>query len=200
MLIADRPTAPPENDPGRLRAEIAALRAELATARAEVARLEALALEDPVTNLLNRRGFLRELDRALAFARRYGSSAALLLADLDRFKPINDHWGHAAGDAALRHVAGVLRANLRASDSIGRIGGDEFAVLLWQVDDATAQQKADALSRILAATPVVVEGEPLSVEASIGATSLQGSDDVAAVLDRADRAMYARKSERSLTR
>ena len=180
-----------------LRAEIARLQGETLRLQAEIERLETLSQEDALTQLLNRRGFLRDLDRALAFTERYGATAALLLLDLDRFKPINDRWGHAVGDLALCHVAQLLRGNLRSSDSIGRLGGDEFLILLWQVDEAVARQKADALERILALSPLAYGPDTIPVTGSIGSTSLMRGDDALAVLARADAAMYRRKRERA---
>jgi diguanylate cyclase (GGDEF)-like protein len=185
---------PPEI--ARLRAEIARLQAELATAAEEARALRSLAHEDALTRLLNRRGFEQDLARALAYARRYRTPAAVLLIDLDRFKPINDRHGHQAGDAALRHVADLLRSHLRASDLVARLGGDEFAVLLWQVDAVVARQKADSLEDVLSLSPCAWKGVSLPVSGSIGAAPITPADDPAAVLARADEAMYRRKAER----
>lgn len=182
----------------RLQAEISRLGAELATLRDEKAALEALCHEDPLTELLNRRGFLRDFERALSYARRYKAPAALLLLDLDAFKPINDRYGHEAGDRALRLVAARLRDNLRASDLVGRLGGDEFAILLWQVDEPTACTKARSLEAILDATAMSVGGTAVPLRASIGVAPLGPEHDSAAAFARADNAMYARKAERRL--
>lgn len=180
----------------RLRAEIERLRAALGAASAEAESLRSLAHEDALTGLLNRRGFVHELSRGLSYAQRYGAPAAVLLVDLDRFKPINDGFGHEAGDAALRHAATLLRSNLRASDLIGRIGGDEFAILLWQVAPIVARQKADSLETVLAAAPCEWRGASLAVSASIGSAPVEPRDDVRSSLARADAAMYRRKAER----
>src|SRR5437660_9578831 len=117
----------------RLVAEVERLELELAAARARMAELEARAEIDPLTDVLNRRGFQRELKRSLAYVKRYGPSAALLYLDLDAFKAINDRHGHAAGDAVLKAVAMVINRHVRASDVVARLGGDEFAVLLWNI-------------------------------------------------------------------
>jgi diguanylate cyclase (GGDEF)-like protein len=179
-----------------LRARVDCLAAELDEARAYAARLEAMAHEDSLTGLLNRRGFVRDLTRAVAFGSRYDAEAALLLVDLDQFKPVNDRFGHPIGDRALRHVADILRRNVRASDSVGRLGGDEFALIIWQVDEVTAQQKARAIEDMIAATPLAAGGHALLLGASVGVTFLQGEDTADEALARADRAMYARKTER----
>jgi GGDEF domain-containing protein len=126
----------------QLAAEVERLQGELAAARAEMAVLAAHAEIDPLTELLNRRGFERELKRAIAHGKRYGTRAALIYLDLDHFKPVNDRHGHAAGDAVLRAVAEVLTRHVRASDLVARLGGDEFAVMLWRLSEADAQRKA----------------------------------------------------------
>ena len=130
---SDTPTQPTRATAMRLAAEVERLELELAAARNEIMALAARADTDPLTETLNRRGFERELKRALAYLKRYGTSAALLYADLDRFKTINDSYGHAAGDAVLQAVAMVIARQVRASDLVARFGGDEFVVLLWNL-------------------------------------------------------------------
>jgi diguanylate cyclase (GGDEF)-like protein len=181
---------------GALRDEVGRLTAELAALRAHASMLESLAQEDPLTGLLNRRGFHRDLARAIAHRTRYGTTMAVLLADLDAFKPVNDTYGHEAGDRALLHVARLLRANVRASDSVGRLGGDEFALILWHADGAAAWQKARSLETLVAASPLVLDGVALRLGCSVGTTLLEPDDTAERALARADRAMYGRKAER----
>lgn len=181
----------------RLAAEIERLELELIAARAHMAALEARAEIDPLTELVNRRGFERELARALAYVKRYATSAALVYLDLDRFKPVNDRHGHAAGDAVLKAVAMVLSRHVRKSDLVARIGGDEFVLLLWNIDAADAQAKARELEAIVARMTATHAGATLAVEASAGVAELLPLDTPALVLERADRAMYARKSSRA---
>jgi diguanylate cyclase (GGDEF)-like protein len=183
-----------------LRSEVDRLAAELTEMRAHALVLESLAQEDSLTGLLNRRGFFRDLARAVAYRERYGTSIALLLADLDAFKPINDQHGHDIGDKALVHVATLLRNNVRASDSVGRLGGDEFAVLLWQADETAARQKAAALETMIGLSPLVAGSLTLTIGSSIGATMLLSADSAEEALTRADHAMYARKAERRMLR
>jgi diguanylate cyclase (GGDEF)-like protein len=196
------PSAPSPSDPilraelDALKGEVERLAAELTDLRAHTALLESLAQEDPLTGLLNRRGFFRDLSRAIAYRGRYGTPAALLLADLDGFKAINDRDGHEAGDRALVHVAKVLRQHVRASDSVGRLGGDEFALLLWQVTETAAWQKAESLEALLAADAADIAGRSVPVPASFGVTLLEGGDTAEEALARADRAMYRRKAQR----
>jgi len=181
----------------RLAAEVERLRAELAAVRAKMAELEAKADVDPLLDIFNRRGFMRELERALAYVKRYGNPAALIYLDLDGFKPVNDRHGHAAGDAVLHAVAKTLTANVRASDTVARLGGDEFAVLLWNLDEARAVAKAAALEQTIAATVIPWKAATLAVGASAGVAVLGPGDQAPAVLARADHAMYARKAGRS---
>jgi diguanylate cyclase (GGDEF)-like protein len=197
-------SAPPPED---LSAEVRDLRglverqaAEIKAMRAHAARLETLAHEDALTGLLNRRGFLRDLTRAAAYQTRYGGGVALVMVDLDDFKSINDRFGHAAGDLALKAVAAILISNVRASDSVGRLGGDEFALIIWQIDEAAAGQKALSLEGIIAASQSAAGGTALPLAASAGVTFLEAEDTVETALARADRAMYARKRERNALR
>jgi diguanylate cyclase (GGDEF)-like protein len=177
----------------RLVAEVQRLEQELAAARAQMATLASRAEIDPLTDIVNRRGFERELKRACAYVKRYGANAALIYLDLDNFKSINDEHGHAAGDAVLKAVARVLARHVRASDLAARIGGDEFALLLWQCTEADAQAKAVALEAAIERTTATYAGSRLSVGASAGAAMLLPLDQPADVVGRADRAMYARK-------
>jgi len=184
----------------RLAAEVDALAAELEASRARILELEARIDIDPLTEIRNRRGFERELARSLAYVKRYGASAALVYIDLDSFKPVNDRHGHAAGDAVLKAIAARLIRQVRTSDIVGRMGGDEFAVLLWNVNGVAAAAKAAALETAIYATPVRWKNSTLVVGASAGMTLLGALDSPAEVLARADAAMYARKHARKAER
>jgi diguanylate cyclase (GGDEF)-like protein len=176
--------------------EVERLKAELATARAQIAELETCADIDPLLNILNRRGFERELARSLAYVKRYGTDAVLLYIDLDDFKSINDNHGHAAGDELLKAVTAALTAQVRASDVIGRLGGDEFAVVLWNMSVTHAAGKAGALEDIIAGAMVPHGSAKLAVGASAGLVALSPLDTPAQAIDAADRAMYVRKREK----
>ncbi len=180
----------------RLAAEVERLTRELAAARTEIQELAARADVDPLTELANRRGFERELTRACAYVKRYGTSAALVYLDLDNFKHVNDRHGHLAGDAVLKAVAMVLTRHVRASDLVARLGGDEFAALLWNCNEADAGAKALALEAAIERTTATHKGVPVSAGASAGVAMLLPLDQPAAVIERADRAMYARKAVR----
>jgi diguanylate cyclase (GGDEF)-like protein len=201
------PAAPQGGAPRRARsqirelaAEVERLERELTAARAQMARLAARADIDPLTDVLNRRGFERELARSLAYVKRYATSAALLYVDLDDFKRVNDRHGHAAGDAVLRAVAMLLNRHVRASDLVARLGGDEFALVLWNCVEGDAETKAAALEMAIARTTATHAGVTLSVGASCGAALLLPLDSPAELIERADRAMYARKAARHARR
>ena len=152
------------------------------------------ALHDALTGLPNRVLFRDRLEHALAVARRDGHGVAVLLADLDRFKEVNDTLGHESGDQLLHELSIRLRGVVRRSDTIARLGGDEFGLLLPIVDDETAA--AEAAERIIAALeePVYLDGVPIAVEASIGmAIAPEHGDDVDTLVQRADVAMYMAK-------
>jgi diguanylate cyclase (GGDEF)-like protein len=180
----------------RLAGEVERLAAELQASRERIANLEATLDIDPLTETLNRRGFERELKRSLAYVKRYGATAALIYLDLDDFKPVNDRHGHAAGDAVLKAIADALSSRVRASDVVARIGGDEFAVLLWNITEQDARAKAAALEAAAYAAPVVWGRSTLAVGASAGVTFCGPTDAAGEVLARADAEMYARKAER----
>jgi diguanylate cyclase (GGDEF)-like protein len=172
------------------------LKRELAVARARIGELEARADIDPLLDILNRRGFERELKRALAHVKRYGTQAALMFVDLDGFKAINDRYGHGAGDALLKQVARELIAHVRASDIVGRIGGDEFGVLIWRVEEPQAVAKARELETLISRIGVTHGRASVAAGASIGVAALVEDMTPAGVIEAADRAMYARKDEK----
>jgi diguanylate cyclase (GGDEF)-like protein len=179
-----------------LHAEIEQLKGELASARARIADLELRADIDPLLDIFNRRGFERELQRSLSYIERYGTDAVLIYVDLDGFKAVNDAHGHVAGDSLLKAVAGELTAHVRASDVVARLGGDEFGVLMWNVGAPQAATRAQDIEQRIARLSLVQGGARLNVGASAGVAALRADLTAAAVIDAADRAMYARKKER----
>ncbi len=188
-VTEDVPDAPPQE----LLAEVRQLRRDLAHAQERIAELEARADVDPLLDVLNRRGFERELTRSLAYFERYGTRAGLIFIDLDGFKPINDIYGHTAGDALLKAVAATLVARVRASDVVARLGGDEFCVLMWNADQNLVAAKALELETIIAQARIEYNGANLSVGASAGGVALRAGITAAELIAEADRAMYARK-------
>jgi diguanylate cyclase (GGDEF)-like protein len=170
-----------------LLAEVERLRREIAVARARIGELEARADIDPLLDILNRRGFERELKRALAYVKRYGTQAVLMYVDLDGFKSVNDRHGHGTGDALLKALSQQLSAHVRASDIVGRLGGDELGVVLWRIDEAQASAKAHELETLIG---------KVQVGASVGTSPLLPDATPAETIEAADKAMYARKQER----
>lgn len=175
---------------------IAETEKEIAEKDALIERLKSMAMTDPLTGLLNRRGFEEHLRRITAAAKRHGQGGTLVYLDLDDFKPINDTIGHEAGDAALCHVANFLVKNVRATDIVARLGGDEFAVLMVQTDAKEGRAKAKVLQRRLNATPAPAGNTQLPISASMGVATFAGNSDFRAVMRRADRAMYRNKAQR----
>lgn len=173
--------------------EVQALRTELAETRARAEEFEKLADHDPLLDIMNRRAFVRELDRSLAMIDRHDMRASLVFLDLNGLKVINDTNGHSAGDAALLHVAKVLTAHSRQTDAVGRLGGDEFAVLLTHADKTMATKKAEDLAARVAAEPAPWEGGAFPVSVSIGVAEINKGVSIEQAMEEADSAMYQAK-------
>ncbi|EJL23509.1 diguanylate cyclase (GGDEF) domain-containing protein [Caulobacter sp. AP07] len=179
-----------------LMVEIDDLRAEVGRLKFKLNEAQGLADMDVLAPVLNRRAFLREIKRVAAFAQRYGSPASLVFFDLDGFKAVNDRFGHAAGDEALKAVAQRLLAHVRESDVVGRIGGDEFAVLLVQADQQTAASKAETLAAAVRDMPVQVGEWSVPLKVSYGVREIEPGADPEAALAEADAAMFLKKRTR----
>jgi diguanylate cyclase (GGDEF)-like protein len=176
--------------------EIDDLRAEVGRLKARLLETEGLADRDALTPLLNRRALVRELGRIRTFAQRYGAPASLVYFDLDDLKGVNDRFGHAAGDAAIRAVAERLVANVRESDIVGRMGGDEFAVILVQADQTTAEGKAAQLARAIEAEPLRFGDWSAPLHVSWGVRAITTEAEPEALVADADAAMYGQKRQR----
>ena len=176
----------------------AALTAErrIADLMERVAILETTSRSDELTGLLNRRGFLFELNRALAAAKRYDETGMLVYVDLDGFKDINDSFGHPAGDAALCYVARILEENVRATDYVARLGGDEFAVLLTHASREQALGRAEILDQILNTAHVSWESRNIPLAASVGVYAYDQTSTPDDLVRMADEAMYKTKKMR----
>ncbi len=180
----------------RLMQEVEALRLELKAMGQRLAEAERLADHDVLTPLLNRRAFVRELQRAIAQTRRHETPASVIYFDLDDFKEVNDRYGHAAGDTVLITVAERLIADVREADVVGRIGGDEFAVLLQHADLEAANAKALALTLTASSRPIPFEGGEIPVKVTFGVRQIGAVDSAEQALSEADAAMYLRKPPR----
>ena len=179
-----------------LRAEVERLRAEVEALRARAEAAEAAAEHDVLTPALNRRGFVAALTRTMAYCERYKAPASLLYLDLDGFKAVNDELGHAAGDAALVHVAQLLLDNVRAADVIGRLGGDEFGLLLLNAGLDEGREKARRLVDAMTEQPFEWQGRPAALAGSFGVRAFVGQTDPEIWLAEADAAMWVRKKGR----
>jgi len=185
--------AAPSDDAKRT---IRRLRAQLAKAQARIEELQASADIDFLLDIPNRRGFERELHRSIAYIKRYHASGALIVLDVDRLKPINDAFGHAAGDQVLKAVVAALSRHVRSSDVIGRLGGDEFALLLWNLSETDAKAKAVALEQAIDQLTFTFRGRSVTAGASAGVALLGPHAEAGRALEAADSAMYVRKAQR----
>lgn len=181
---------PNDDEVERLRDENASLRAQIDDLRARFCALEVLADTDTLTPLPNRRCFERELERVVKHVARYHGKAALFYIDVDGLKRINDQYGHRAGDAALIHLAYLLRVSLRSTDVVARIGGDEFALLIEPTDEAGAEAVVAKLDELVATTPFQVDYKRIQLRMSIGYTLIHPADTIGLALARADADMY----------
>jgi len=182
--------------PHDLKSTIRRLRTQLAQALARIEELQASADTDFLLDIPNRRGFERELHRSIAYIKRYHASGALIVLDVDRLKPINDAFGHAAGDQVLRAVVEALVAQVRSSDVIGRLGGDEFALLLWNLTETDARAKAVSLEQAIDQLTFTFGSRTVRAGASTGVAILGQHAEAERVLEEADAAMYVRKLQR----
>lgn len=197
--------------PLNIRAAIEALAGEVLSLREERERLKEeletainLADRDTLCPIFNRRAFERELSREIALAERYAIPLCLIFIDLDRFKLINDRFGHATGDTVIQHVAQTLLDNVRQSDIVGRLGGDEFGIALTHADLEIGQSKALGLESIIGALTIRdAENETLEavqLGASCGTVLWHRGRDANQLIAEADETMFRRKNEKKRSR
>ncbi|TFW17735.1 diguanylate cyclase domain-containing protein [Duganella callida] len=170
---------------------------DISQRKALFASMEAMALRDTLTGLPNRRALMQALAEALRRADRSRQCCAVFFLDLDRFKQVNDRYGHEEGDELLRQFAARVRDAVRQTDTVGRLAGDEFIVILEMLqNDAAAQEAADKLQPVLA-RPFVLKTATVQLSASIGIAIHHPDDpqDIESLLSRADRAMYRHKQQ-----
>lgn len=157
-------------------------------------QLRLLASTDPLTGLLNRRGFEERARRCIDRARAEADAAAVLLIDLDHFKRVNDSHGHAAGDAVLRHVGQLLTQLTRPNDIVGRLGGEELAIVLADVTEPVARETAERLRQAIADTVIPFDNRQLRITTSIGIALSDAVGDYDLLLQDADDALYEAKA------
>ena len=165
-----------------------------------IKQLEKLSITDELTKLLNRRGFLTQLKRTLSSSKRNGVGGSLVILDLDRFKNINDRYGHIAGDKLLQKVANSLKLRVRDSDTIGRLGGDEFAIILAGLPSSMVSNRIDEIQGAINHLHFEWENHKISVCASIGRYDYTGTETYTELINLADLSMYDKKTKKLLTK
>lgn len=182
-----------------LEAEYAARAAYEAAAkhRSRLAHLEELVRTDDLTGLLNRRAFAEATKRVLSEAKRYDEQGVMLYIDLDGFKPINDAYGHVAGDEVLKQVARLLKDTIRETDYAARLGGDEFAVLLVRTSRNDGMRRAETIDRLLNNAMISWQGKLIRLSASVGFQHYDNTTSSESLISAADDAMYRIKRLRS---
>jgi len=193
---------PPEEMTPKVRSAIMALmsevdnmRKELELAHRKITELEKLADLDSMIAISNRRAFVREMTRMISYSQRYGINSSLIYLDLNDLKVINDTYGHAAGDAALIHMTNTIVKNLRDSDIVGRLGGDEFGIILPKASESAALVKAQSLIKIIEKNPLNWQGTDIHLHVAYGIYALLGTESADQALDKADQNMYIQKKE-----
>lgn len=179
-----------------MKKQIAALRKEVALLRIANSELERVVVRDTLTPLYNRRHFISSVADRISRVSRYGSHSVIMFIDVDNMKIVNDRYGHAAGDFALMHVAGIIGGAVRSTDVAARVGGDEFALILDEIDHDQAEQKMQVLDALVRETPCQFGEERLPISASFGCTPITADDTEFSIMARADEAMYVNKRRR----
>ena len=201
------PTSLPRNVRAAVEAlagEVLSLREDRARLRQELENAAHLADRDTLCPIFNRRAFEREVTREISTAERYGSPLCLVFVDLDRFKLINDRFGHATGDRVIQHVAQTIVDNVRQSDIVGRLGGDEFGIALTHAELSDAQAKALSLEATISSLTVRdaenAEIDAVQLGASCGTVQWHRGRDAASLISEADETMFRRKNEKKRAR
>ncbi|MDX2073576.1 MAG: GGDEF domain-containing protein [Alphaproteobacteria bacterium] len=166
---------------------------ELARTKETLTEMEQLVDVDCVAPIPNRRAFMRRLTWAITMHERYGHPSTILYFDINDFKGINDNYGHAAGDLAIRHISQMLSQAMRESDFLARIGGDEFAIIMYYANEEAAKKRGQLIAEKLAATPFVFTSRQLHITTAYGVYSVHSGDDAESCLAAADMSMYVDK-------
>ena len=166
---------------------------ELSRTKDSLSEIERLVDVDCLAPIPNRRAFMRRLSWTITMHERYGHPSAILYFDINEFKQINDKYGHAAGDLAIRHIAQLLSNTMRESDFLARIGGDEFAVIMYYANDEAARKRGAKIVEKLQKTPFNFNGQQLTVTAAFGSYSIRTGEDAESALASADMSMYVDK-------
>lgn len=170
-----------------------ALRRSFARERSYRDELRKLAETDELTGIANRRELLTYLDKRIAEARRTATPLSFAIFDIDNFKRVNDNFGHATGDEAIKHVVRTAQGTVRINDRIGRMGGEEFGIVLPKSSEENAYMVCERMRGRLNEQPFVTEGTHLAITISTGIATLTDADDAASLIERADKALYEAK-------
>jgi len=166
---------------------------ELSRTKENLSEIERLVDVDCLAPIPNRRAFMRRLAWTITMNERYGHPSTILYFDINEFKHINDQYGHAAGDLAIRHISQLLTSTMRESDFLARIGGDEFAVIMYHANEEAAKKRGTKIVEKLAQTPFLFNGSQVYVSAAFGCHSIRSGDDAESALASADMSMYVDK-------
>lgn len=166
---------------------------DLSRTKENLSELERLVDVDVVAPIPNRRAFMRRLTWAITMHERYNHPSTILFFDLNDFKQINDQFGHAAGDMAIRHISHLLANTMRESDFLARIGGDEFAVIMYYAEEEAAKKRAAKIAEKLEKTPLIFNGKRIQLSTAYGCYCLKSGDDAESALSSADTSMYMDK-------
>jgi diguanylate cyclase (GGDEF)-like protein len=175
--------------------EMKSLKKQIEKQRTVIVSLKRDAMSDPLTDLVNRRVFEKELKRSISVAKRYKRQSALLMVDVNKFKAVNDTYGHVAGDKALVFIAKTLKKHTRHNDVVARIGGDEFCIILNEVSNkADAAERARILTKLISKTPCKIDDNTeINVSVSIGYQIFDGNAEALTIMQHADSSMYSEK-------
>jgi diguanylate cyclase (GGDEF)-like protein len=161
----------------------------------DITKLRRLADTDYLTGLMNRRAFLAAADDAMDFSKRYGRNIAALMIDIDHFKSINDLHGHAVGDAVIKRIAAIVAESIRGSDKAARFGGEEFVVMLREVNGDEAKALAHRICNVIESDNTIVGATPVAATVSIGIAIIAPADrDIQDLIERADQGLYVAKN------
>ncbi len=166
---------------------------DLSRTRETLSELERLVDVDCLAPIPNRRAFMRRLTWAISMHARYQHPSTVLYFDLNDFKQINDTYGHAVGDIAIRHVSQILSNTMRESDFIARLGGDEFAIIMYHATEEAAHKRGEKIADAIRSTPFMYNGKALYVDVACGFHSLQKGDTAEDALSSADLSMFVDK-------
>ncbi|MZR31983.1 GGDEF domain-containing protein [Sneathiella litorea] len=180
-----------------LMSEVDTLRQNIKDLTRRLNETEQIADQDPLLPIYNRRAFVRELTRVQASVERYQTEASLVYLDLNHFKSINDDLGHEAGDYVLAQVAMRLKECVRDTDIVGRLGGDEFGLILSRTKPEDARNLIDRLPQLFAEKPIIWKGAALETSLASGVVSIHAGQNPEKTLSAADTEMYKRKQQAS---